>query len=221
MRRVRAPRRLRRIIYPDELYYRLLARAYTFDLRGNTSSYSYQVPNQWQGRFEALRFVGDKRGGAVTRCIAEHPDFLQRLRSLVAVPLRLVHVVRNPFDNIAAISIWNDLSLEESTDFYFRHCLTTSVLDTLCDPSEAITVHHEELIREPAAVLSGLCAFLGLDRYPGYVEDCCSIVFATPTHTRRRVRWPAALVREVERRARPYPFLDRYGFEIRDEETRR
>ena len=71
-------------------------------------------PGQWQGRFETLRVIGDKRGGSVTRRLTDHPDFFERVRSLVGIPLRLVHVVRNPFDNISAISIWHDLSLEES-----------------------------------------------------------------------------------------------------------
>jgi hypothetical protein len=49
------------------------------------------------------------------------------------------------------------------------------------------------------------------------VEDCSSIVFAAPTYTRRKVEWPPALVRDVERRARKYPFLARYGFAITDD----
>jgi len=73
------------------------------------------------------------------------------------------------------------------------------------------------MIREPAAALSGLCAFLGLETYPGYLEGCSSIVFEAPTYTRRAVAWPAALVGEVERRARRYPFLEGYGFEIPDD----
>jgi len=201
----------------DELYSRILARAGWFNLRGNRSNHAYQVPHQWQGRFEVLRVIGDKRGGAVTRCLAAHPDFLQRVRALVAVPLRLVHVVRNPFDNISAISILHQLSLEESVDFYFSHCRTTSMLGTMCDPSEVITVHHEEMIQDPRVVLSGLCAFLGLERYPGYLDDCCSVIFGVPTYTRRTVAWPAALVRDVEARSRAYRFLDGYGFEIPDD----
>jgi hypothetical protein len=200
----------------EELYSRILARAHWFDLRGNTSNYPYAVPGQWQGRFESLRLVGDKRGGAVTRCLAEHPDFLERARALVGVPLRLLHVVRNPFDNIASISIWNRLALEQSADYYFRHCATTSTLDALSPPGEVVTVRHEELIRDPAAVLSGLCAFLGLELYPGYLDDCCSVVFPSPSFTRLRLDWPPAVVREVERRARSYPFLDGYAFETED-----
>ncbi len=204
----------------DELYSRILARAYWFNLRGNRSNHEYQVPNQWQGRFEALHVIGDKRGGAVTRCLAEHPDFFVRVRSLVAVPLRLIHVVRNPFDNIAAISIWHHLSLEESADFYFAHCRTTSQLGGLCDPEELIGLRHEELVRAPREVLTRLCHFLGLVPYPGYVEDCCSIVFAAPTSTRRKVTWPSGLVRDVERRARSYAFLEGYPFETRDQPDR-
>jgi len=200
----------------DELYSRIIARAAWFNLRGNRGTYPYQVPNQWQGRFAALHVIGDKRGGLLTRSIAQHPDLLARTRALVGVPLGLVHVVRNPFDNISAISIWNALSLEESVDFYFFHCQTTARLGELCDPSEVITVHHEDMIRDPRAVLSELCGFLGLEQDSGYLDDCCSIVFKEPTHTRRRVVWPTALIREVERRARSCWFLDGYQFGVAD-----
>ncbi len=201
----------------DELYSRIMARAAWFNLRGNRGIYPYQVPNQWQGRFDTLHVIGDKRGGLLTRAIAEHPDLLPRVRALVAVPLRLVHVVRNPFDNISAISIWNKLSLEESIDFYFFHCQTTVRLGELCDPSEVITVRHEEMVRDPRSVLSNLCVFLGLERYPGYLDDGCSIVFGEPTYTRRKVAWPTVSIRDVERRARSCRFLDGYQFGIPDD----
>ena len=204
----------------DELYARILARANWFNLRGNTSNYEYYVPHQWQGRFTTLRVIGDKRGGAVTRCIAAHPEFLTRVRDLVRVPLRLVHVVRNPFDNISAISIWHQMTLEESIDFYFSHCDTTLMLPDQCLPEELVMLRHEDLLREPRSVLSGLCSTLGLEGYPGYLEDCCGVLFRTPTYTRRRLAWSAPLVRDVERRMRGIPFLAQYGFEITEEETR-
>ncbi len=76
----------------DELFSRILARAYWFNMRGNRANYPYAVPGQWQGRFETLRVIGDKRGGSVTHTLADHPDFFERVRSLVGIPLRLVHV---------------------------------------------------------------------------------------------------------------------------------
>src|SRR5581483_4762206 len=41
----------------EVLFSRILARAAWFNLRGNASNYDYQVPNRWQGRFEALLVV--------------------------------------------------------------------------------------------------------------------------------------------------------------------
>ena len=196
----------------EVLYSRILARASWFNLRGNRANYPYAIPVQWQGRFETLRVIGDKRGGAVTRCLAEYPDFLDRVRSLVEVPLRLLHVVRNPFDNIAAISFWHGMSVEAAAQYYFRHCETTAKLDSLCEPTELRTVRHEDLIGESGRVLADVCRFLGLEPYPGYVEDCTAVVFGSPTYTRRRVDWPAALIGDVEQLIARSSVLQGYGF---------
>jgi hypothetical protein len=204
----------------DVLYSRILARASWFNLRGNRSNYEYQIPNRWQGRFEALRVIGDKRGGSAALWLGQHPDLLQRLRTTVGVPIRLVHVVRNPFDNIAAIARWHGLSLDQSIDFYFSHCQTTGTLDASADVAEATTIHHEDVIRSPEPTLSALCAFLGLTPDPDYLGDCASVVFDRPTHPSRRTAWSPAQVSDVERRARQYPFLDRYKFEIANQPPR-
>jgi len=201
----------------DELYARILARAAWFNLRGNRGTYPYQVPGQWQGRTSTLQVIGDKRGGLLTRAIAKHPELLPRIRALVGVPLRLVHVVRNPFDNISAISTWNKLSLAESIEFYFFHCKTTVRLGELCDAAEVVMLRHEDMVRDPRAVLARACDFLGLPLYDRYLEDCCSIVFAEPTYTRRKIEWPAAAIRDVEKRAGAIPFLQNYEFAVRDE----
>lgn len=208
-----APRLLLAGSTRDGLYARILARAAWFNLRGNTSNYSYQVPNQWQGRFETLRVIGDKRGGSAALWLGQHPDLLARLRTTTGVPLQLIHVVRNPFDNIAAIARWHSMSLDESIDFYFSHCQTTGMLDSFADVAEVMTIRHEDLIRGPEPTLAALCAFLDLEHAPDYLADCSSIVFAKPTQPRRRVTWSASQLADVERRARSYPFLDGYAFE--------
>ncbi|MBC7789830.1 MAG: sulfotransferase [Anaerolineae bacterium] len=197
----------------DELYSRILSRAAWFNLKGNRSNYSYQFPNQWQGRFTTLRVIGDKRGGSAAQLLGQHPDLLDRLRTTVGVPLRLVHVVRNPFDNIAAIARWHKLPLDESVNFYFSHCETTGELDSSADRQEMITIRHEDLISWPEKTLALLCDFLGLKHDPGYLADCTSIVFQKPTQPRHRTAWTAAQVAEVERRAKDFPFLDGYSFD--------
>jgi hypothetical protein len=197
----------------DQLYARIVARAAWFHLRGDASNYRYRVPGEWQGRFARLSVIGDKRGGIVTRRLAGEPRLFDRIRALVRVPLKLVHVVRNPFDNVAAISLWHGLSLTESIDYYFEHCRTTSRLGELASPEELFTLRHEAWIAEPREALGRLCTFVGLEAAPAYLEAAARIVFERPTRTRGRVPWTAALVRDVERRASVHPFLDGYPFD--------
>ena len=62
-------------------------------------------------------------------------------------------------------------------------------------------------------MLAEVCGFLGRELYPGYVEDCAAVVFGSPTSTRQRVDWPAALVQEIEDRIERSGVLSGYRFE--------
>jgi hypothetical protein len=198
----------------EELYARILARAYWFNLRGNRSNHDYQVPGQWQGRFAELRVIGDKRAGSVTRAIAANPGFVAHLRALVGIPIRLIHVIRNPFDNISAISIWHQLTLEEAIDYYFMHCRTTMKLADCCEADELVALRHEDLIAKPEPVLRSVCGALGLQAESSYLESCRRVLFGEPTHTRRKLAWTPAAIHDVERRMREVRFLDGYEFAL-------
>ena len=64
---------------------------------------------------------------------------------------------------------------------------------------------------EPRRVLAELCAFAGLEPYPGYLEDCAATIWAAPARTREKIDWPAAVRREVEVAVARYPVLREYG----------
>ena len=66
--------------------------------------FDYSVPGGSQGRFTTLRVVGDKHAGRATRRLWRDPKLLGRLRAVVRVPIRVLHVTRNPFDNIASVA---------------------------------------------------------------------------------------------------------------------
>ena len=194
------------------VYSRILARAGWFNLKGNRSNYEYQIPQQWQGRFEAIHVIGDKGGGWVAEALGNHPDLLKKIRDTVRVPLRFIHVVRNPFDNIAAISKWHHFSIDESIEYYFSLCQTTSWLLEALDSFEIITVHHEDFIHAPEATLSAICNFLNLQVDPEYLAACASITFEKPTNSRRSVTWNAAQMERIEQQRQSYAFLRGYDF---------
>jgi hypothetical protein len=195
----------------DRLYARIVARSRWFHLRGSRTNYDYRVPGQWQGRFRTLRVIGDKRGGAVTRALGEHPDLLHRTRDLTGVPLRLIHVVRDPLDNVAAIARWHDMTLADAADYYFAHCATLERCASLWSGDELITVRHEDFVRDPETTLRALCAFLGLEPEPGWLASCCAVVFPQPTRSGQSAPWPDGLAESVVERARGYAHLASYA----------
>src|SRR5262245_3468595 len=83
------------------------------------TGYDYRVPGQWQGRFERLLVIGDKHAGGATRVLGQRPAILDRLRQTVGVPVKLIHVVRHPLDNIATLHRRMNLPLADAAKIYF------------------------------------------------------------------------------------------------------
>ena len=177
--------------------------------------YDYRVPGQWQGRVRTLRVLGDKKGGATSGRLTRSPELLERLRATVRMPLRIVHVVRSPFDNIAAIhrmeSSRKGFTLERSADFYFELARTNAALEQRVAAEEWLELAHDDLVEEPEAAVERLCAFLEVAPDPAYVRDCAAVVHPSAHRTRDEAPWTAELLDSVRRRARGYPFLARYA----------
>jgi len=178
------------------------------------TGYRYAVPGQWQGRARRLRVLGDKRGGTTIRKLRARRWLLPRLRRKIGLPIRWVHVTRNPFDNIATIFQRSDSrSLEEAMHHYFGMVEGVAWLKSQLAGDEAmLDVRHEDLLARPEAELARLCRFLGLEPEPGYLRDAASIVWREAHRTRDDVAWPPALREEIEKRAAEHPFLASYSF---------
>src|SRR5262245_16191287 len=87
------------------------------------SGYSYRVPNQWQGRFERLQVLGDKKGAVSAGRFYRHPDLLDFVRDQIAIDLKFVHVIRNPYDVLATMSRRNlGKGLDTHIDRFFKLC---------------------------------------------------------------------------------------------------
>ena len=68
------------------------------------SGYSYEVPNQWQGRFEQLQVLGDKKGATSAMRFYREPRLLASVRTKIGGELKFVHVIRNPYDVLATMA---------------------------------------------------------------------------------------------------------------------
>ncbi len=178
------------------------------------TGYSYAVPGQWQGRIRRFLVAGDKRGGTTIRKLVRQPERLGQLERRLALPLRFVHVVRNPFDSIARMALASPhRSVEELTEHYFGMAAGVARLWQRTPPHERVDVRHEDLITHPQGELKRLCEFLGVVPEADYLEACAGVVWRTAQRTRDQLIWPPALRDSILRRVRRYPFFVGYDFE--------
>jgi hypothetical protein len=171
------------------------------------NGYRYRVANQWQGRFRRLKVIGDKKGGGSSRLLGLYPRLLDRLFSTLALPVKFIHVVRDPLDNISSISREFEVALEDALALYFAMAEAVAALKPRLPAGSLCEVHYEDFAREPGWHLRDICRFLGQEATPDYLRDCAALVRpAVP----RRAPWPPALLDRVRREAARFEFLAEY-----------
>jgi glycosyltransferase involved in cell wall biosynthesis len=198
----------------SQLFSLILERDQHFGTMGRTwSGYAYDIPGQYQGRFERLRVIGDKRARSTVLQIAQQPGLLDRLRREVAVPLKVLHVTRNPFDNIATEARRHQMTLGEATSWYQDICEAVAVVRPLLDPSELLDVRYESFATDPRASLAGICRFVGVQPAAEYLDACAGIVWPSTNRTRDAVEWSPDERRGVERLIERFDVLGHYTFD--------
>jgi hypothetical protein len=203
-----------------QLFALLLERDLSFGSMGRTwSGYQYEVPGQYQGRYERLRVLGDKRGNYAAMQIARWPELLDRLRRVVKVPIRVIHVTRNPFDNIATAARRHKYPptkatvLTQATAWYEQSCEAVAQVRPMLEPSELMDVRYESFVAEPAASLAALCRFVGVEPSASYLGACAGLVWPSASRTRDDVEWTEEERRGVERLIERYELLSSYSFD--------
>lgn len=199
----------------NQIWAMILQRDAEFVANGSQAriDYTYAIPGQWQGKWTKLRVIGDKKGAMSTRAIRARPEILDRVRTTMKVPLRVVHVTRNPFDNISTIASRARRPLAEAADVYFELCETVADTRTRLDADELLDVQHEQVILDPHSTIRRLVNHVGLEAADDYVDACASTLFSSPRRTRENVPWTPDLVAATMDRLAPYEFLAGYRFD--------
>jgi Sulfotransferase family len=163
--------------------------------------------------------IGDKMGGHATRLLAEEPDLLARLERECRVPVRAIHVVRNPYDNIATMQRRRSKRVgavkplkKKMVRRHFKSLATNAKLRRRLG-DRVLDLRHEELIAAPRERLTELCRFVGLEPSAEYLDACTRVVFASPHQSRHELCWPPKWRAKVEDRVARYDFLAGYSFD--------
>jgi hypothetical protein len=203
----------------DRLFYLLLRGSRSEARKGRVTArrltpYSYAVPGQWQGRVATPLLVGDSTTGTSTRRLGTDPRLLDRVHdAMTGIDVRLVHVIRNPFDPISAMMVRGGRTFENAIDHYFGSC---EILDRLRERLGAETmlpVRYEEFVREPVAGLGRVCGSLGIEADESYLRACAAIVRPEPDRSRAMVRWTEPWIGRVHSRMQAHRFLEGYSYD--------
>jgi hypothetical protein len=173
------------------------------------------VPGQWLGYTDEIRVIGDKRAGATSRHLAEQPRLLRDLPELLGLPVVVIHHLRNPWDNVASIFLWEHTrrgrGLAEVADAYFAR--SEAAARGLAEAGSAVRLirtFQDDLIRDPRREMGRVLEALGLPGDESFLDACQRFVHRDPRPTRREVRWPKGLVESIREHARRCEVLARY-----------
>ena len=207
----------------------------------NAKGYSLQLNSSWQGRFRKLRVIGDKSGASTARMYFLFPNLFRKyyneLLKVVQVPLRVLHVVRNPYDIIATDVLYNAYKFAtqykshgkklpaSTTNRYDNQTLLISKIKYLFENARAIVemirefnmtvleLHNEDLIADPKATLQSVCDFLHVECPADYLQQCYEKTYRSVSKTRDLIVWPKNIFERVGKEKQKYSFFNRYSFD--------
>ena len=202
----------------------------------NEKGYNLHLENSWQGSFRKLRVIGDKTAGDVTNSFSHDPVMFQyllrRLSEIVGVPLKVINVVRNPFDMVATLTLYrgstvknvkvqatetnkynNTDLLEWSTAVILRKAKALYQIEENHYDWRFTRLYSEDFIGDPKTTMAALCTFLGIECTENYLQQCADKTFSSVSKSRHLIVWNPYIVADINKVIRTIPFLRRYSFD--------
>lgn len=210
----------------NQVFASIIQNSKQFKKRKNNvwTGYSYKVENSWQGGYDELHIIGDKLGGRTSIMLYENPDLLELIENSLQLPVKFIHVIRNPFDVITTMTRRSfekankageepeSLELLPFIKNYFNRVETVNQLKETGELN-IYDLYHEDFLLNPEVELKYLLEFLGENFSNEYINNCIKIVYDEPHKSRQNIEWTEDLIRFVESRFRKYSFLQRYSWD--------
>jgi len=201
--------------------------------------YSLAIPDLYQGTYDSqIDVIGDKKGSKMTHLLKvnrEHwKELLDRLTSVTGLPVKIFHVIRNPFDNIATSVLFyakqhsanKSMSIPELKQEGRVHTFNPKWIDyqivghfnyhEVIDDAkvrfnlDVIEVHGKDLITDPKKVISEMCDFLQVTCSDHFISVCSDKIFPEESKTRYQLHWEEYQIKEVQKRIEKLSNLHRY-----------
>ena len=202
----------------------------------NEKGYTLFVDGLYEGKYvDFIDVIGDKRGDRVIEMFMDHPRNWSSVYSILQslnVTLKVIHVIRNPYDNIATLIFFVKTSqtltfgsVKQSNKthsfsskhilkwirFYFQHH-EAIVKARKKYNLDIIEVHGKDLISDSKGTLLKLCDQLGVTCSDNYLEMCSKKIFKTESKTRYLVKWTDEQLELIQQNIKKYSCVKGYTF---------
>jgi len=205
----------------------------------NAKGYTLGISGLWQGTYDSyISIIGDKSGGSTRQEFMKDKELFRRrvkeLADILQIPLRFIHVVRNPFDHVASRVLYDHVADISAVHAFkkklkdrklFHDSLVVSVTKKMVSSYEAeeemiavfntdniLKIKTEDLIKRPRDVLIRIANFLDLPVTDRYLDLCVAKVYRNSSHARDYISWPTAAKKLLESSIQEHKFLSGYSF---------
>jgi len=206
------------------------------DEKADKKGYTLAIENLYQGAYQSyIDVIGDKKGGSTAvMYMKDHDKFesvFDKLKSIVSLPIKVIHVIRNPYDNIATSALIdyqrnkqiNITALKKSNSEFSidRRVVSSNIVKyfNVCQSIEemkvkynldVLEVHGQDLIADPKRVIMKLCNFLQVDCPDNFLALCADKIFPKESKTRYKIKWTDDQISAIKKNIQKYENLHRY-----------
>ena len=169
------------------------ARAGRQSPRAEGGNYPQGLDGQVKPYPGGITVIGDKKGAGTARQFARHGlHRIDDFKSYIGVPVKVLHVVRNPFDIVAA-------GMAAGRSGFAEIVAIVADIRQRCLGDDWLDVYHERLIAEPREEVARIATFLGLPVLPQHLDDAVAHVYTQPHRRRFETDWPDGARAMVEK----------------------
>jgi hypothetical protein len=185
--------------------------------KGEWTKYSYKVSGQYQGKYNRIKVIGDKKGAKTTSRLISKPFLLKEFEELIGKPIKMIHVIRDPFDSIATIMIkakekgriCDEKFFKSRIEYFFNNANKNMELMHQ-NRDRVLTIYHEDFVKSPQDSLIRILKHLNISYDQSYLEACSRIVYPIPNITKNKIYWPENIKAITSEYIKQYPFFRRY-----------
>lgn len=170
--------------------------------------YRHKIAGQRKNNDSIIYVIGDKKAGGNSRGLSSRPRtylrarrerikrVISRLEDRMETECKFIHVIRNPYDIVAAQILSN-----ENFNFQtiYNEAFTCKLVKNLY-PDRWLDVYHEDLIKEPALNVSKLTSFLGLEEDANHLKASIEYLNFSPTNRKDQIKWEDELKIKIQKK---------------------